>query len=296
MRSGAADRVAAWRLRLLRWRVVSERRFPVISELVERLLSGRLLDSATRLAAQAFLAAVPLLFAVAAFAPQSVRLQLQDSVRAMFGVTGHAQEQFQQVLNPSAENNLRETTGIIGLLVALGSATSFSRAMARVCEAAWKLPKAGTRIAAWRWVVWLFALLLFVFLQGPIRTGFGAGALLGIPLYFVLSTVVWLWTQHLLLAGRVHWLPLLPGALLAGAATSVLAVASRIYLPLAFNRALSEYGSLGLVLAMLSWLIVLCAAVTFAVTIGAVLAQEPPLDRYLSREPPEPDRLPAGSG
>ncbi|WP_338701869.1 YhjD/YihY/BrkB family envelope integrity protein [Streptomyces sp. Q6] len=295
MRSGAADRVAAWRLRLLRMRVVAERRFPVITELIERLISGRLLDSATRLAAQAFLASIPLLFAVAAFAPQSVRLQLQDSLRVMFGLTGRTRGEFQQVLDPSGDGSLRETTGVIGLLVALGSATSFSRAMARVCEAAWKLPKAGTRIAAWRWVIWLIALVLVVFLQAPIRDGFGAGAFLGMPLYFLLSTGVWLWTQRLLLAGRIAWLPLLPGAVLAGAATTVLAIASGIYLPLAFNRALSEYGSLGLVLAMLSWLILLCAAITFAVTIGAVLAQEPPLDRYLSRKPPEQDRVPVGS-
>ncbi|MFD0331510.1 hypothetical protein ACFQZC_33585 [Streptacidiphilus monticola] len=35
-------------------------------------------------------------------------------------------------------------------------------------------------------------------------------------------------------------------------------------------------------LTMLSWLIVLCAAASFAVTIGAVLAQGPPLNRYLT--------------
>jgi membrane protein len=40
------------------------------------------------------------------------------------------------------------------------------------------------------------------------------------------------------------------------------------------------------VLAVLSWLIVLCAAITFAITIGAVLAQEPPLNRYLGAAEP----------
>ncbi|XUM03345.1 hypothetical protein ACQ86F_07930 [Streptomyces venezuelae ATCC 10712] len=55
-------------------------------------------------------------------------------------------------------------------------------------------------------------------------------------------------------------------------------------MPGALNRALAEYGSLGLVLTLLSWLIAVCAALTFAVTIGAVLAQEPPLDRYLGTD------------
>lgn len=262
-------------------RSAAERRLPVLSEVASRLVGGNLLDAATRLAAQAFLAAVPLLFALAAFAPYGVRHQMQESLRAMFGLTGSADTQVKQVLDPSTADSLRETTGLLGAFVALVSATSFSRAMARVCERAWGLPKAGTRIAAWRWAVWLLALCLVVLLQAPIRDGFGAGLWLGTPVYFVVSTAVWLWTQHLLLVKRVRWLPLLPGALLAAGATTVLALTARLYMPGALNRALAEYGSLGLVLTMLSWLIGVCAALTFAVTVGAVLAQEPPLSRYL---------------
>ncbi|KUN00066.1 ribonuclease BN [Streptomyces yokosukanensis] len=274
----------SWTARLRRLRAEAERRLPVLTEVTSRLLSANLLDAATRLAAQAFLACVPLLFALAAFTPQSVRDQLGASLRALFGLTGPADQQVQQVLSASTDSALRETSGIVGVLITLLSATSFSRAMARVCERAWRLPRAGTRIAAWRWVVWLLTLLLVVLLQGPVRNGFGAGLWLGTPLVFVVSTGVWLWTQHLLLAARVPWPPLLPGALLASAATTTLSLTARLYMPGALNRSLAEYGSLGLVLALLSWLIVLCAAVTFAVTIGAVLAQQPPLSRYLPAE------------
>ncbi|WP_306189744.1 MULTISPECIES: YhjD/YihY/BrkB family envelope integrity protein [unclassified Streptomyces] len=270
-----------WTARLQRLLTTVEQRFPVVTELANRLLSANLLDAGTRLAAQAFLAAVPVLFAVAAFAPQSVRDQLRDSLRAMFGLTGASDEELQRVLTDPGGKSLRETTGVIGLLITLLSATSFSRAMSRVCERAWRLPRTSTRAAAWRWVVWLLALVLVVFLQGPIRDGFGAGVWLGTPLLFMVATGVWLWTQHLLLAARVPWTRLLPGALLAAAATSALGLTARLYMPTALNRALSEYGALGMVLVMLSWLIVLCAAITFAVTIGAVLADEPPLNRYL---------------
>ncbi|MGW2084210.1 YhjD/YihY/BrkB family envelope integrity protein [Streptomyces sp. NPDC001880] len=272
----------AW-LERLRARV--EQHFPVVSQLTARLLSANLLDAATRLAAQAFLASVPLLFAFAAFTPAGVRDQLLESLRAMFGLTGQADAELSQVLESSADGGLHETSGTIGLMVTLLSATSFSRAMARVCERAWRLPRAGTRIAAWRWIVWLLVLVLVVLLQGPVRDGFGVGAWLGIPLLFLVSTGVWLWTQHLLLAGRVSWLSLLPGAVLASAATSALALTAPLYLPAALNRALHEYGSLGLVLTLLTWLIVVCAAITFGVTIGAVLAGEPPLNRILARRP-----------
>ncbi|MEU2548229.1 YhjD/YihY/BrkB family envelope integrity protein [Streptomyces roseolus] len=279
----------SWVNRLRSLRAGAERRFPVLTEVTERLVGGNLLDAGTRLAAQAFLAAIPLLFALAAFAPDPVRDQLRESLRAMFGLTGAADQELQAVFDRTADDTVRETTGAVGALVALVSATSFSRAMARVCERAWGLPKAGTRIAAWRWAVWLLALIVVVFLQAPIRDGFGAGAWLGVPLFFVLAAGVWLWTQHLLLANRVPWLPLLPGALLGAAASTALGVTAHLYMPGALNRALAEYGSLGLVLTLLSWLIVVCAALTFAFTIGAVLAREPALARRLGtgriREP-----------
>ncbi|MER7537742.1 YhjD/YihY/BrkB family envelope integrity protein [Streptomyces sp. NPDC097704] len=274
----------SWATRLRSIRTGAESRFPVLTELTGRLVSGNLLDAGTRLAAQAFLAAVPLLFALAAFAPLAVRDQLRESLRVMFGLTGPSDQELQKVLDQATADGVRETAGVVGALVALVSATSFSRAMARVCERAWGLPKAGTRIAAWRWLVWLLALVVVVLLQAPLRDGFGAGGWLGLPLYFLVSTGVWLWTQHLLLAKRVSWLPLLPGAVLGAVATTALGITARLYMPGALNRALGEYGSLGLVLTMLSWLIVVCAAITFALTIGAVLAQEPPLDRYLGTD------------
>ncbi|MFI9741047.1 YhjD/YihY/BrkB family envelope integrity protein [Streptomyces sp. NPDC052494] len=272
-----------WKLRFERLRHGAEQRFPVLTELTNRLLSANLLDAGTRLAAQAFLAAIPLLFAFAAFAPHGVRDQLSESLRAMFGFTGESEEQLQKVLDGSTSDELRETTGAVGAVVALVSATSFSRAMSRVCERAWRLPRAKTRIAAWRWVAWLLVLLVVLVLQGPIRDGFGAGALVGVILTFLLATGVWLWTQHLLLAKRVPWLALLPGALLAAVASTALGLTARIYVPAAVDRAMGEYGAFGLVLVMLSWMIVVCGAVTFAVTIGAVIAEEPPLNRYLRR-------------
>ncbi|WP_242427140.1 MULTISPECIES: YhjD/YihY/BrkB family envelope integrity protein [unclassified Streptomyces] len=274
----------AWVARMRGVWTGAERRFPVLTELVGRLASGNLLDAGTRLAAQAFLAAVPLLFAVAAFAPHGVRDQLLASLRAIFGLSGPSDQELQRVLDSTAGGTLRDTSGAVGVVLALVSATSFSRAMARVCERAWQLPKSKTRIAAWRWLVWLLALLMVVLLQGPVRDGFGAGGWVGFPLYFLVSAGVWLWTQHLLLAKRVAWLPLLPGALLAAAATTALGLTAPLYVPNALNRALEAYGSLGLVFTLLSWLIVMCAALTFAFTIGAVLAREPTLSRYLGTE------------
>ncbi|MFF3613008.1 YhjD/YihY/BrkB family envelope integrity protein [Streptomyces sp. NPDC002580] len=274
------ERVAALRARLLGLRSGAETRFPVITRLTSHIVAVNLLDSATRLAAQAFLTAVPLIFVVASFAPSSVRDEIVDSVHAILGITGAADEELKKVYGADSAG-LRQSAGVVSLLMVLLSATACSRAMQRLCQRAWRLPGASARIAVWRWFVWIVALLVVIALQEPLRTGFGLGSWLGLPLLLVTEVGVWWWTQHLLLAGRVPWLPLLPGAILTGAALTVLSVVAKLYVPNALNHSLERYGSLGAVFTVLSWLIGLCVVISAGITIGAVVAQEPSVARRL---------------
>lgn len=79
--------------------------------------------------------------------------------------------------------------------------------------------------------MWIAAWLAMLILQGPLRDGFGVGFWLGLPLLLVTEVGVWWWTQHLLLAARVPWAPLLPGALLTGAAVTALTLTAKLYVP-----------------------------------------------------------------
>ncbi|SEG82360.1 membrane protein [Actinacidiphila yanglinensis] len=276
-------RWATWRIRAIAVRRTAERRFPVLTELTARLLSVNLLDAATRLAAQIFLTAVPFMFVAATIAPDSVRTHILDSAHDLFGLNGSAQDQLQRLYDTHGADTEtdRQTVGAIGAVVALLAATSTSRAMARVCERAWLLPRSSARVAAWRWFTWIVAWVAVLALQGPLREGLGAGPWLGVPLIFLADLAVWWWSQHLLLGARVPWLPLLPGAVLTSAAMTALSVTARIYLPLALNRSLATYGPLGSVFTLLSWLIAICVCLTFTITAGAVLATEPPLAQHL---------------
>ncbi|MFG2602807.1 YhjD/YihY/BrkB family envelope integrity protein [Streptomyces sp. NPDC048514] len=267
----------------------AESRYPVVTHFADRMVSVNIFDSATRLAAQCFLTAVPLLFVVGAYAPAAVRSRLAASLRAMFGLTSPVNAELEQVLQPTADS-LRQTTGIVGVLMVLLSATAVSRALQRLCKRAWEIPRAGTRVALWRWPAWLFLWLGFLVLQAPVRDGFGAGAWLGVPLTLAGQTGLWWWTQHLLLGGRIGWKPLLPAALITAIALSALTLTARLYMPRALDRALAEYGSLGTVFVLLSWLIVVCVTAAVSVSAGAVIAQEPFLADRLGSPPSLRDR------
>ncbi|MFE8017548.1 YhjD/YihY/BrkB family envelope integrity protein [Streptomyces antibioticus] len=279
--------------RLMGLRARAEARVPLITHLMSHVLSVNVLDSATRLAAQTFLTAVPLLFVVASIAPQDMRERFVDSVRDVFGLTGSADAQLRQAFLGDESGEFLQTTGFVSSLLVLISATACSRAMQRLCERAWRLPGAAARVAAWRWLAWLAAWLVMIGFQDVLRNGFGLGLWLGLPLLLVADVGLWWWTQHLLLTGRVPWAPLLPGALLTGAALSVLTSTATLYVPRALNHSLAAYGSLGAVFTLLSWLITLCVVIALCVTAGAVVAREPWAARLLGT-PPELEYAPPG--
>ncbi|PYC81326.1 ribonuclease BN [Streptomyces tateyamensis] len=262
---------------------------PLLARALAQLLRVNVLDNATRLAAQAFLTALPALLVLSVVAPAAVREGMVRSLHHQLGLSGEAQQQVQQLL-ASHQGEEANSFGVVGALVTLLSATALARALQRVCERAWELPKGKATVAAWRWLVWLGVWLGYLVLAGTIRGGFGLGWWLGVPLTFLVSTLLWWWTQHLLLGGRLAWAPLLPGALLAGVAMTGLGTAGQVYLPRAVARSIAQFGPLGVVFTLLSWLIAGFAVLTFALVLGRVVAEEPTVARLLGPPPAGPTK------
>ncbi|MGW7101897.1 YhjD/YihY/BrkB family envelope integrity protein [Streptomyces sp. NPDC054838] len=253
---------------------------PLLSRLLDQLAAVRVLDCATRLAAQSFLGALPAIFVVAAVAPDWLQQELVSSIRATLGLQDAALDQVRAVYAATDTAAVAGTSGV-GILVTLLSATACSRALQKTCERSWHLPKAKARLAAWRWLAWIVVWLVALLFQGPVQNAFGAGRVVGFFLAVVSGVLLWWWTQHLLLAGRVPWLPLLPGAVMAGIGGQLLSVGSRIYMPHAVERSMQQFGGLGSVFVLLSWLIAFFIVITLAVSVGYVVAHEPLPARWL---------------
>ncbi|MFD0529578.1 YhjD/YihY/BrkB family envelope integrity protein [Kitasatospora arboriphila] len=271
-------------------------RVPLIGRALHQVVRVNLLDCATRLAAQAFLSALPALMALAVFAPASIKEGVVSSLRDQLGLKGAAQQQVAQFLDTGHDDEVSQSFGAVGVIITLLSATALSRAVQRVCERCWELPKASHRITAWRWLTWLLVWLVVLVFQHALHDGFGAGLWLGIPLTFAMDAALWWWTQRLLLAGRIAWRLLLPGALLCGVAVVGVNAAAAVYLPHAVTQSVSRFGPYGVVFTLLSWLIVMFTAVTFAIALGRVLTQEPGVAALLGVEPTAPPGSLAGTG
>ncbi|MFI6935536.1 YhjD/YihY/BrkB family envelope integrity protein [Streptomyces sp. NPDC050287] len=262
--------VPASRRRTAAERALTSLRTGPMARLLPRLAALNIVEGSVRLAAQAFITALPLLMTVAAFAPHGVQDLLTDSLRSVLGVRGDTLREVRRAF--TATGTPRDATGAVGVVVTLMSATAFSRALQAVCERCWHLPRAPLRAAFWRWLLWLLVWLGVLLVQAPLRGGFGGGVVIGGALSVLSATLLWWWSQHLLLSGRIGWRNLLPGALLAGTGTVVLSWAAGLFAPTVMERSLHDFGPLGPVFTFLSWLIAVFLVAVSGLALGQYVA------------------------
>jgi membrane protein len=250
--------------------------------LIERLAEVSVLTSGVVLAAQAFLALTPLLLAVIAFAPPDLAGVLTGQMRARFGLSGSTDALVVDLT--TRRENLRSTVSAISAVVVLVSATAFTRALQRVYEGAWGLPRVGLRGSV-RGLVWLAGLVAYLSLLGlGLRLAGGGvpGTLIRGTLLTIGALLLWWWTPYLLLLGRVRARAVLPTGALTAAATLTLGAVSNVVVPRMVRSNEHQYGTLGTVFAIESWLVVVGCTIVLTAVLGAWLADQPgPLGRLI---------------
>jgi membrane protein len=228
------------------------------------------------LAAQAFTSVFPLLILIAVLRPRRSGNELGQGLADSLGLDAAASAALEVAL--PAGSTAASSFGLIGILITLLSATSFSRALVRLYAGIWDVPRPPGLRGLWRLVATLLGLVLLVFLLTFVRR-----VLQGVPLSTVaeavvaclLGALIWTWVPWVLLAGRVPARLLVPGGVLMGAAMVVLTIAGRIYLPRALSSATRQYGALGISFTYVSWLFVLMLALVTTAVTGAVVARNP---------------------
>jgi membrane protein len=228
-------------------------------------IAGR--DRILVLAGQAFTALIPLLLVIAALGPNDGTLGrgIIDRIK----LTGSAADAVRTLFaRPPGAGGAITLTGAVVLFFSI---LSYTRSLQRTYEAAWGLPSTG-----WRGTVhglagvalMLSQIVGLALLSGLIRrlpTGGALAFLLPAPL----AVLLWLQLQRLLLSGRVTRRRLLPGALVAGAGQVVISVYSSTWMPHLISENAARYGVIGVTFALLTWLIVVSAAMVVVAVVSA---------------------------
>lgn len=88
------------------------------------------------------------------------------------------------------------------------------------------------------------------------------------------GVALWLWTFKALTNRNVGWKPLLPGAVLGAVGLQVLQTVGGIYVPRVVSSTSALYGSIGVVFAILAWLLFFGRLVVYAATLNVVRWEE----------------------
>ena len=228
------------------------------------------------LAAQALLTLVPLLIVISAFLPHALAEGLVTRVQEVVGVSGSGTSSLRRALT-APEQQVRSQTGVLGLLIVLVSSVSFARALQAMYEKVWQQPRATGLTARRRCLIWLVGWLAYVLVTAAMvrMLGLGSGwSPFRLVVQSGVGTVLWLWTARTLLLGAVPWSRLWPGALLTGVGSAVLSEGSRLVMPHYIAQSVDQYGPLGLVFALASWLIAFAGMLVVCAVLGRVLVED----------------------
>ena len=282
--SGLVGRGKQWyaRARQLFDRVLDT--VPPVRRSVDELARIEVVDRSMAIGAQALLALVPVMIVLAAFLPEAVTRAAVDQFQSITGLGeqgGHAVESAAAATSTASDvESVRTTTGFVGLAITLLSATSFGRAVQRLYEKVWEQPHVGGVAGLRRSTGWLFGWLLA--LQCIAVVGLLGDRLhhpLLVPVFWLVHAAltggVWWWTMRMLLAWRVSWSRLLFPAALTGLVVTTYSSGSALVMPAYVRGSAAQFGGLGVVLAVATWLVGFAGVMVVCATLGRVFTEDP---------------------
>ena len=240
-----------------------------------RLIEVNFLDRTVILAGQAFSALLPLIIVVNTVSPHPGGDTPAAALARRLGLGPRDVSSLQAAATPPS--SARASIGLLGVILAILTATSFARALQRSYELAWRLPPAGLR-AAWRPLALVVGLAVYVellFLFGRLVRGVPAGTLLEDLATFAGAWAVWTGAGWILLAGRVRPRLVAAGGLLTAVGFASLRRLAALYLPNLVASNQQQFGFLGVAFTLFSWLSACAFVIVVAAVIGAVLAEDP---------------------
>lgn len=224
-----------------------------------------------------FLSLFPLLLvtvAVVGFVSEGAS-DLPGEIIGRLGLTGDAATAVVAAIHKAEESRrVASAVGLVGLMWAgLGVVAALQYAL----DTVWQVPGRGLRDKAFG-LAWLAGSVVI----------FALSAALGVLLNFLppvlapaavvagigVNIALWMWTLRVLPNHAVPWRNLIPGAVFGGVGLEVLKVVGAVYVPRVVASSSALYGTIGVVFAVLAWLLVFGRLVVYASVLNVVRWEE----------------------
>jgi membrane protein len=187
------------------------------------------------------------------------------------GVRGKAADTVRDALE-TAEGS-RSAASIVGLGGLLWSGLGVVGSLQAALNAVWQVKGRGLmdKLVALRWLVGAGALFLSTAALGPVlRIAPGPVKPVTILVGIALTTVLFVWTYTSLGNTNVGWRTHLPGAVLVAVGFEILKAIGALYVPRAVASASALYGSLGVVFAVLAWLLIYGRLIVYGAVVNVL--------------------------
>jgi len=273
--SGAARSAAK------RWKVAAEARYLPLRARFDRSLAGvvqrriseaEVTNKAMILAALALLLFIPALVSLVAILPLGGNGSVAAGFARRLGLTPQATADVQKLFG--TKQTVRGSTTVLGAVFTTFLAYGWPAELRRGYEFIWQLPNQGRR-QIWRPLLWLVAFIGVVGISAAIGASTsGASRIIVYTLVMVPLLCLWSWwSVHLLLGGRISWQALIPTAIITGCCLGAFRGFTLVYLSRQITSNFDKYGPIGVVFALLSWMIWFAVVLLGAPLVGEIVYQ-----------------------
>jgi len=251
----------------------------LFSDWIERFVAVQGVDRAMAIGAQAYTALFPLLIVYVSISPLESGRSISQLLIAKLQLDGGAADSVRQAFAPA--DNVQSSITALSVVLLLVSGLAFTRGLQRLYEGAFSLPTRGMRNTKWG-IVWLIVVTLLLSLRPRVLGGLD-GRLETIVSLFI-SGALWLITPYLLLGRRLHWLRLLPVAVLSVIGMTGVGIWSVLWMPHTIASSADQFGVIGIGFALLTWFVAVAGVLVVAATGGAMVS-----DRLIAWRQPDTD-------
>ncbi|HKC27350.1 MAG TPA: YhjD/YihY/BrkB family envelope integrity protein [Jatrophihabitans sp.] len=236
---------------------------------------------ALALCAQQVLCTAPLIVAIGAVLQRLTGRNAAYYMIRFFGLEGNSADAVDRLFSRTVPASISTIALVLAMITALVFTTSVAAVHQRAFELIWTLPRLIGVASYLRQLIWAVSLGVYsIVVLGIGRFSrylfddLGWPGLLCIAVAQGFGTFLFYWwSQRWLLAGRVTWRALFPGAFVVGALTTIMFRLTRVILPGQISWQVHAYGLVGGVFVLSVWLMILSVVIFGGVLLGALMSE-----------------------